>query len=147
MPVAKVLPILTLETGGITAVPKSGTADTLQVQALSVCGELSATSAGLSIPGIGLLAATAMVAANSGKVAHFKDARHFASWLDLTPEPRSQNVPCAGRDQPVAKTASRGIITIAQILRNISKIQHDLPTTTDPQALVDRNVFQVRRLP
>jgi hypothetical protein len=38
----------------------------------------------LSIPGIGLLTATAMVAATSGDVSHFKDARHFASWFGLT---------------------------------------------------------------
>ena len=40
----------------------------------------------LSIPGIGLLTATAMVAATSGEVSHFKDARHFASWFGLTPK-------------------------------------------------------------
>ena len=40
----------------------------------------------LSIPGIGLLTATAMVAATSGDVSHFKDARHFASWFGLTPK-------------------------------------------------------------
>lgn len=39
----------------------------------------------LSVPGIGLLTATAMVAATSGRVDHFKDARHFASWFGLTP--------------------------------------------------------------
>lgn len=39
----------------------------------------------LSIPGIGLLTATAMVAATSGDVTHFKDARHFASWFGITP--------------------------------------------------------------
>lgn len=39
----------------------------------------------MSIPGVGLLTATAMVAATSGKVAHFRDARHFASWFGLTP--------------------------------------------------------------
>lgn len=38
-----------------------------------------------SIPGIGLLTATAMVAATSGNVQHFKDARHFASRFGLTP--------------------------------------------------------------
>jgi transposase len=39
----------------------------------------------LSVPGIGLLTATAMVAATTGDVTHFQDARHFASWLGLTP--------------------------------------------------------------
>jgi len=43
----------------------------------------------LSIPGIGLLTATAMVAATSGSVTHFKDARHFASWFGLTPKEHS----------------------------------------------------------
>lgn len=43
----------------------------------------------LSIPGVGLLTATAMVAATSGKVAHFKDGRHFASWFGLTPKENS----------------------------------------------------------
>lgn len=40
----------------------------------------------LSVPGIGLLPATAMVAATCGDVSHFKDARHFASWFGLTPK-------------------------------------------------------------
>ncbi|MFG6463286.1 IS110 family transposase [Roseateles sp. DXS20W] len=39
----------------------------------------------LSVPGIGLLTATALVAATSGDVTHFLDARHFASWFGLTP--------------------------------------------------------------
>jgi transposase len=40
----------------------------------------------LSIPGVGLLTATALVAATSGDVSHFKDARHFACWFGLTPK-------------------------------------------------------------
>jgi len=40
----------------------------------------------LSVPGIGLLTATAMVAATGGQVAHFRNARHFASWFGLTPK-------------------------------------------------------------
>jgi transposase len=43
----------------------------------------------LSIPGVGLLTATAMVAATSGEVSHFKDARHFAAWFGLTPKEHS----------------------------------------------------------
>lgn len=39
----------------------------------------------LTVPGIGLLTATAMVAATGGSVSHFQDARHFASWFGLTP--------------------------------------------------------------
>ena len=52
----------------------------------------------LSIPGIGLLSATALVAATLGDVSHFKDARHFSSWLGLTPkEYRSGNTRYLGR--------------------------------------------------
>ena len=40
----------------------------------------------LSIPCIGVLTATAMVALTSGDVSHFKDARHFSSWFGLTPK-------------------------------------------------------------
>jgi len=43
----------------------------------------------MSIPGVGLLTATAILAATSGSVAHFKSARHFASWFGLTPKENS----------------------------------------------------------
>lgn len=43
----------------------------------------------LSVPGVGLLTATAMVAATSGDVTHFEDSRHFASWFGLTPRESS----------------------------------------------------------
>ncbi|MFT7775536.1 IS110 family transposase [Roseateles sp.] len=46
----------------------------------------------LSVPGIGLLTVTAMVAVTSGDVTHFKDARHFASWFGLTPRERRRCV-------------------------------------------------------
>src|SRR5256712_4756591 len=49
----------------------------------------SACTTLLSIPGVGLLTATAMVAATSGEVSHFRDARHFASWFGLTPKEHS----------------------------------------------------------
>jgi transposase len=43
----------------------------------------------MTIPGIGLLTATALVAAVGCDVSHFKDARHFASWFGLTPKEHS----------------------------------------------------------
>lgn len=50
-----------------------------------VAKQSPACTALLSVPGVGLLTATAMVAATGGSVSHFKDARHFASWFGLTP--------------------------------------------------------------
>jgi transposase len=57
----------------------------------------------LSIPGIGLLTATALVAATSGDVTHFKDARHFASWFGLTPREHS-----SGCSRFLGKLSKRG---------------------------------------
>lgn len=57
----------------------------------------------LSIPGVGLLTATAMVAATGGSVAHFKDARHFASWFGLTPREFS-----SGTNRVLGRISKRG---------------------------------------
>lgn len=57
----------------------------------------------LSIPGVGLLTATAMVAATGGMVAHFKDARHFASWFGLTPKEFS-----SGNNRVLGRISKRG---------------------------------------
>jgi transposase len=57
----------------------------------------------LSIPGVGLLTATAMVAATSGSVAHFRDARHFASWFGLTPKEHS-----SGATRRLGRISKRG---------------------------------------
>jgi transposase len=57
----------------------------------------------LSVPGVGLLTATAMVAATSGQVSHFKDARHFASWFGLTPKEHS-----SGQTRRVGRISKRG---------------------------------------
>lgn len=57
----------------------------------------------LSIPGVGLLTATAMVAATGGSVAHFKDARHFASWFGLTPREFS-----SGTSRVLGRISKRG---------------------------------------
>jgi transposase len=57
----------------------------------------------LSIPGVGLLTATAMVAATSGQVSHFKDSRHFASWFGLTPKEYS-----SGNTRHLGRISKRG---------------------------------------
>lgn len=57
----------------------------------------------LSIPGVGLLTATAMVAATSGEVSHFRDARHFASWFGLTPKEHS-----SGNTRHLGRISKRG---------------------------------------
>lgn len=63
----------------------------------SACGEL------LSVPGIGLLTSTALVAATAGDVTHFQDARHFASWFGLTPRERS-----SGNRRQLGSISKRG---------------------------------------
>ena len=57
----------------------------------------------LSVPGIGLLTATAMVAATGGSVAHFKSARHFAAWFGLTPKENS-----SGSTRHLGRISKRG---------------------------------------
>jgi len=57
----------------------------------------------LSVPGVGLLTATAMVAATGGAVSHFKDARHFASWFGLTPKESS-----SGSTRHLGRISKRG---------------------------------------
>lgn len=57
----------------------------------------------LTVPGIGLLTATAMVAATGGAVAHFRDARHFASWFGLTPKEHS-----SGSMRRIGRISKRG---------------------------------------
>ena len=57
----------------------------------------------LSIPGVGLMTATAMTAATGGSVSHFKDARHFASWFGLTPKEHS-----SGGNRHLGRISKRG---------------------------------------
>jgi transposase len=61
----------------------------LEKQLAQLARASSACSLLMSIPGVGLLTATAILAATSGSVAHFKSARHFASWFGLTPKESS----------------------------------------------------------
>lgn len=57
----------------------------LERELSAAAAQSSACTLLMSIPGIGLLSATALSAATGGSVAHFRSARHFASWFGLTP--------------------------------------------------------------
>lgn len=57
----------------------------------------------MSVPGVGLLTATAMVAATSGSVSHFASARHFAAWFGLTPKEYS-----SGSSRRLGRITKRG---------------------------------------
>jgi transposase len=66
----------------------------------------------MSIPGVGLLTATAIVAATTGSVAHFRSARHFASWFGLTPkESSSGGTRRLGRISKMGDTYLRMLLT------------------------------------
>ena len=75
----------------------------LERELTMVAKQSNACTTLLSIPGVGLLTATAMVAATSGNVAHFKSARHFASWLGLTPKEHS-----SGSSRHMGRISKRG---------------------------------------
>lgn len=63
-----------------------------------------------TIPGVGLLTATALVAA-VGDVSHFRSARHFASWLGLTPREYS-----SGQHRYLGRISKRGDVYLRMLL-------------------------------
>jgi transposase len=75
----------------------------LEVQLGAAAKQSAACETLLSVPGVGLLTATAMVAATGGSIAHFKDARHFASWFGLTPKEHS-----SGSTRHLGRISKRG---------------------------------------
>ena len=75
----------------------------LEKELTALAKQSAACTTLLSIPGVGLLTATAMVAATSGNVSHFKDARHFASWFGLTPKEHS-----SGSTRKLGRISKRG---------------------------------------
>lgn len=103
----------------------------------------------LTIPDIGLLTATAMVAATGGTVSHFKDARHFASWFGLTPkEFSSGNTRKLGRISKkgdrylrmLLTHGARALLRAAVVGRNAGRTLDGLRTwATDIQARTHHN--------
>ena len=77
--------------------------DRLERQLAVAARESQACTTLLSVPGIGLLTATALVAATGGSVNHFRSARHFASWFGLTPKEHS-----SGSTRHLGRISKRG---------------------------------------
>jgi transposase len=75
----------------------------LEAQLSAAARQSAACETLLSVPGVGLLTATAMVAATGGSISHFKDARHFASWFGLTPKEHS-----SGNTRSLGRISKRG---------------------------------------
>lgn len=116
---------------------------TLLAQQSPACTQL------LTIPGVGLLTATAMVAATGGSVSHFKDARHFASWFGLTPKEFS-----SGSTRKLGRISKKGdrylrmllthgaraLLRAAELARRTGKVLDGLRTwATDIQARAHHN--------
>lgn len=70
----------------------------------------SAVQALMTIPGIGLLTATALAAA-VGSPDHFRNGRHLASWLGLTPREYS-----SGMRRHLGRISKRGDVYIRTLL-------------------------------
>ena len=79
---------------------------TLARQSLA-CTEL------LTVPSIGLLNDTAIVAATGGSVSHFKDVRHFASCFGLSPKEFS-----AGNGRKLGRISKKGDRYLRMLLTN-----------------------------
>lgn len=77
--------------------------DALERQLAAAARQSQACTTLLSVPGIGLLTATALVAATGGSVSHFRSARHFASWFGLTPKEHS-----SGTTRHLGRISKRG---------------------------------------
>ena len=91
----------------------------------------------LTVPGVGLLTATAMVAATSGEVTHFKDARHFASWFGLTPKESS-----SGMTRRLGRIGKRGDRYLRMLLTHGARSVLRAATVADRQG---RSVDELRR--
>jgi transposase len=86
----------------------------------------------LSVPGVGLLTATAMVAATSGQVAHFKDARHFAACFGLTPKEHS-----SGQTRRIGRISKRGDRYLRMLLTHGARAVLNAANLTRMQRPVD----------
>jgi transposase len=107
---------------------------TIEQQLAALAEHSAPCQALLSVPGIGLLSATAMVAATGGSVSHFKSARHFASWFGLTPKEHS-----SGGSRHLGRISKRGDRYLRMLLThgarsvlNAARLAHRKSRALDP---------------
>jgi len=84
--------------------------ESCECQLQQLAGQLPAVQRLLTIPGIGLLTATALVAF-VGDVQRFPSARHFASYLGLVPRERS-----SGSIRRLGRISKRGDVYLRMLL-------------------------------
>jgi transposase len=109
----------------------------LEAQLTELARQSAACQSLLTVPGVGLLTATAMVAATSGDVTHFKDARHFASWFGLTPTESS-----SGMTRRLGRISKRGDRYLRMLLTHGARSVLRAATVADRQG---RRVDDLRR--
>jgi len=109
----------------------------LELELAQLARQSQACKTLLTVPGVGLLTATAMVAATSGEVAHFKDARHFASWFGLTPKESS-----SGMTRRLGRISKRGDRYLRMLLTHGARSVLRAATVADRQG---RPVDDLRR--
>jgi transposase len=105
MPVRELLPQLVLEIGELET---RGKAVEKQLKALAV--QTPVVERLCSIPGIGLLSATALVGF-VGDVARFPSGRHFAAYLGLTPREHS-----SGSRRRLGRISKQGDVYLRTLL-------------------------------
>ena len=82
----------------------------VDLELCAIAGQLPVAAKLLSIPGVGLITATALVA-SVGNVERFPTARHFASYLGLTPHERS-----SGMRRRLGRISKRGDVYLRTLL-------------------------------
>ncbi len=82
----------------------------IEVQLKQLVAQSALAQRLLSIPGVGLITATALIAF-VGDVQRFRSARHFASYLGLTPRERS-----SGSKRRLGRISKRGDVYLRMLL-------------------------------
>ncbi len=104
-------------------------ADTIERELAQLGRQLPAVQRLQGISGIGTLTATALVA-SAGDARHFRSARHFASWLGLTPREHS-----SGSTRRLGRLSKRGDVYVRMLLTHGARSFLQRARLVKPEAL------------